>query len=122
MILALLTQVQEQAHFAWDGKHDWFHIRCLEDDKDYIMNEYLKAQNEMENELKEKDVLGDDGNLIPIVENDLIGTSRPRVAVPDEPDEFQEAASPERVRIERSNGKGRVEKRTERRTVGAYMF
>lgn len=122
MILALLTQVQEQAHFAWDGKHDWFHIRCLEDDKDYIMNEYLKAQNEMENELKEKDVLGDDGNLIPIVENDLIGTSRPRVAVPNEPDEFQEAASPERVRIERSNGKGRVEKRTERRTVGAYMF
>lgn len=122
MIFPLLTQLQEQAYFAWDGKHDWFHIRCLEDDKDYIMNEYLKAQSEMENELKEKDVLRDDGNLIPIVENDLIGSSRPRVTIPDQPDEPEVAASPERVRTERSNGQGRVEKRIERRKVGAYMF
>lgn len=86
------------------------------------MNEYLKAQSEMEIELKEKDVLRDDGNLIPVVENDLIGTSRPRVAVSDQPDEPQEAASPERVRTERSNGQRRVEKRTQRRTVGAYAF
>lgn len=86
MVLALLIQLQEQAHFTWDGKHDWFHIRCLEDDKGYIMNEYLKAQSEMEDELKEKDVLLDDGNLIPIVENELIGTSKPKVAVPDHPD------------------------------------
>lgn len=86
------------------------------------MNEYLKAQSEMEDELKEKDVLLDDGNLIPIVENDLIGTSKPRVAVSDQPDKPQEAASPERVRVERPNGQRRVEKRIERQTVGAYAF
>lgn len=86
------------------------------------MNEYLKAQSEMEDELKEKDVLLDGGNLIPIVENELIGTSRPRVAVPDQPDKPQEATSPERSRVERPNGQRRVEKRIERRTVGAYAF
>lgn len=112
---------QEQAHFAWDEKYDWFHIQCLEDDKDYIMNEYLKTQSEMEVELKEKDVIRDDGNLIPTVKNNLIGTSRPRVAVPDESDDpevaTEVATETERVGTECPKGQGRVENRIERQAV-----
>lgn len=119
--------MQEQAHFAWDEKFDWFHIECLEDDKDYIMNEYLKAQSEMEIELKEKDVIRDDGNLIPTVKNHLIGTSRSRVAILDESDHPEVAArtETERVGIERPKGQGSVEKRIERQAVSkteAYLF
>ncbi|KAG6363009.1 hypothetical protein INS49_008104 [Diaporthe citri] len=115
----------EQADFAWDEKYHWFHIRCLEDDKDYVMNQYLKAQSEMEIELKEKDVIRDDGNLIPTVKNDLIGTSRPRVAIPDKSDDPKLAARTERVDIECPKGQGRVEKRIERQVVSetaAYLF
>ncbi|KAI7787071.1 hypothetical protein LA080_001163 [Diaporthe eres] len=117
----------EQAYFAWDEKFDWFHIKCLEDDKDYIMNEYLKAQSEMEIELKEKDVIRDDGNLIPTVKNHLIGTSRSRVAIPDESDHPEVAArtETERVGIECPKGQGRVEKRIERQAVSeteTYLF
>lgn len=117
--------MQEQAHFAWDEKYDWFHIKCLEDDKDYIMNEYLKAQSEMEKELKEKDVIQDDGNLIPMVKNHLINTSRPRVAVSDESDDPEVAARTERVGTECPKGQGRVEKRLKRQAVSeaeAYLF
>ncbi|KAK7719562.1 hypothetical protein SLS64_001739 [Diaporthe eres] len=120
-----INKVQEQAHFAWDEKYDWFHIKCLEDDKDYIMNEYLKAQSDMEIELKEKDVIRDDGNLIPTVKNHLIGTSRPRVAVPGESDDPEVATRTERVGAECPKGQGRVEKRMERQTVKAteaYLF
>lgn len=120
-----INKVQEQAHFAWDEKYDWFHIKCLEDDKDYIMNEYLKAQSDMEIELKEKDVIRDDGNLIPTVKNHLVGTSRPRVAVPDESDDPEVATRTERVGAECPKGQGRVEKRMERQTVKetkAYLF
>lgn len=120
-----INTVQEQARFTWDEKYDWFHVQCMDGDKDYIMNEYLKAQSEMENELVEKDMLWDGGSLIPTVENDLIDTSRHRVATLDESDDSVVAASPERVRTQRSNGRGRVEKRMERRTVkedAAYPF
>lgn len=117
--------MQEQAHFTWDEKHDWFNIRCLEDDKDYVMNEYLKAQSEMEVELKEKEVIRDDGNLIPTVKNDLIGTSRPRVAIPDKSDDPKVAARTERVETKGPKGQARVERRIERQAVSetaAYLF
>lgn len=109
--------MQAQAHFTWDEKYDWFHIQCLEDDKDYIMNEYLKAQGEMESELREKDVLWDGGDLIPTAENDLIEAPRPRAASPDESDDSEVSASPERVHTQCSDGQGRVEKRMERRAA-----
>lgn len=118
--------MQEQAHFSWDEKYDWFHIRCLEDDKDYVMNEYLKAQDMMENKLREEDVIQADGNLIPTVTNDLIDTSRPRVAVPDESDEPEVVAREmERVSPTKVNGQGRGGKRIQRQAVGrntAYLF
>lgn len=112
----------------WDEKHDWFKIRCLEEDKDYVMNEYLKAQSEMENELKEKDVVRVDGSLVPNVKNDLIETPRPRVAIPDELHD-PEVAVRETARVgtpySNSNGHGRIERRIERQVVSqseAYPF
>lgn len=114
--------MQKQAHFSWDESCDWFHIRCLEDDKAYIMNEYLKAQSEIESELKEKDLLQENGNPIPTVENDLIKTSRPRAAVPEEPApeetvDIEVVVRTERVGTQRSNGQSRIERRTERKAV-----
>ena len=120
-----INMIKQQAHFVWDEKCDWFQIRCLEDDKDYIMNEYLKAQSEMENELVEKDVIQACGNLIPIVKNDLIGALQPSSAVLDESDEPPVAVSTERVDIEYSDRQGRVEKIVERRAESedkAYLF
>ncbi|KAJ0121705.1 hypothetical protein J7T55_008872 [Diaporthe amygdali] len=74
----------EKADFAWDDKRDWLRVQCLEADKDYVLKEYFKAQAEMESELKKKDMIQDDGSLIPNVENELIKTSRPALAVPNE--------------------------------------
>lgn len=116
---------QQQAHFEWDERCDWFYIRCLEDDREYVMNEYLKVQSEMENELKEKDVIQDDGGLIPNVESDLVGPLRSRVAVPDESGEFQEADSTEHANIRYPKGQGRVKKAVEgqvRKENKAYQF
>lgn len=116
---------QEQANFAWDEKCDWFYIRCLKDDRDYIMNEYLKAQSEMEDELKEQDVIRDDGSLIPNVENNLVGPLRSRVAVPDESGESQEADSTENANIRYPKGHGSIKKPEERQAESetkAYQF
>lgn len=123
-----VNKVQKQAHFSWDESCDWFHIRCLEYDKTYIINEYLKAQSEIENELKDKDVLQENGDPIPTVENDLIKTSRPRAAVPEEPapeETVDSEVGTERVGTQRSNGQSRIDRRTERKTVSkstAYRF
>lgn len=123
--LCPINMAQKQAHFEWDGSCDWFHIRCLENDKNYIMNEYLKAQSEMENELKAKGVIQVDDNLIPNVENDLVGTLRSRVAVPDEFGEPQVADSTERRNERYPKGHGHVKKAVERKAPNegkAYHF
>lgn len=123
--LCPVNMVQEQAHFEWDGSCDWFHIRCLEEDKDYIMKEYLKVQSEMENELKEMGVIQVDGSLNPNVENDLVGTLRSRVAVPDEFGEPQVADSTERGNMRYPKGHGHVKKAVERKAPNegkAYHF
>lgn len=113
--LCPINMAQEQAQFEWDGSYDWFHIRCLEGDKDYIIKEYLKAQSEMENELKEKGVVQVDGNLIPNDENDLVGTLRSRVAILDDFDEPQVADSTERGNMRYPKGHGHVKKAVERK-------
>lgn len=94
------------------------------------MNEYLNTQSEIENELKDKDVLQENGDPIPTVENDLIKTSRPRAAVPEKPApeetvDIEAAIRTERVGTQRSNGQSRIERRTERKAVSkstAYQF
>lgn len=118
--------MQRQASIVWDEKCDWFKIRCLEEDKDYIMNEYLKAQSEMENELKEKDVIRSDGSLVPNVKNDLIEILRPRASVPGElHDPEVTARETKRADTPSSNGHGRIERSIERQAVSqnaAYPF
>ncbi|KAL1868706.1 hypothetical protein Daus18300_005840 [Diaporthe australafricana] len=71
----------DKANFVWDNKRHWFQIRCLAADKKYVLKEYLRAQTEMENELKEQGVIQDNGSLIPTAKNVLVRTSRPRSTV-----------------------------------------
>lgn len=67
----------------WDEECDWFRIQCQEDDKGYIMNEYLKIQSELEDELRKMGVIEYGGSLIPSVENDLVGKLRCKVTISD---------------------------------------
>lgn len=87
LCLANANITQEQARFVWDEECDWFRIQCLEDDKGYIMSEYLKIQSELEDELREKCLIEHGGSLIPIVENDLVRKLRSKVTTPDDSSE-----------------------------------
>lgn len=110
----------EQAHFVWDEECDWFHIQCLEVDKDYIMNEYLKVQNKLENELREKDVVYG-GSLVPNDKNDLVGKLqlRSRVTASDDSGTSEETDSTEeRVDIRYPKGHSPIKNANNRRPKG----
>lgn len=94
----------------WDKKRHWFQIRCLAADKKYVLKEYLRAQTEMENELKEQGVIQDNGSLIPNAQNVFIRTSRPNLTVVNEErrDLEEDVKGTGHITSKRVNGKGHV--------------
>jgi hypothetical protein len=90
-----INTAQELAHFEWDENCDWLQVQCLEVDREHIINEYLKVQGEMEDELREQEMLQDGGGLIPDIENNLLGPLKPRGAVSKESSEYQGSNSTE---------------------------
>ncbi|KAI3400487.1 hypothetical protein diail_3108 [Diaporthe ilicicola] len=117
-----------EAYFAYDTKRDWLHVQCLAADKGYVLKQYLRAQTEMEKELREKDLIQDDGKLIPDVKNDFIRTSRPaKMVVPDELHNLEEDirgvehVAVKRVYARRSSPREGMKPQAAREK-GAYLF